>query len=700
MRPIAVDPLTLGLHWGRVALFLVAAFIPLGAIPLPGAAQQPGGATSEGEWHYLGGDAYHQRYSDLDQINAGNFEDLEVVWTWRGNNFDPSPARGKPLYVDGVVYNVVGNRRTVVAIDGGTGETLWTYREPHTIRWERSTRRGHGKGVAYAEVDGRGVVFVSTPAFFLHALDAKTGRHLENWGTGVPLPGFPDTGVIDLLADVLNGWGRWEDYVSSGGTYDPNWGAPAELGHITSSSPPIVVNGVVVVSNSAESGNEQLRTENIPGDIVAYDASTGEHLWKFHVIPRPGEFGHESWESDAWSYTGDVSSWAPMAADPDLGLVYIGTNPPTIDFYGGFRPGDGLFGNSIIALNVQTGERVWHFQMVRHDIWDYDTGVPPLLIDVTVDGEEVPALVANGKHGITFVFNRATGEPVWPIEYRPVPPSRVPGERVSPVQPFPTRPEPVGFLGLPEEELIDYTPELRQEALEILEDFDWGKEPFTPYIHEGNELGKIATINCPSGSPNTGAEPSADPETGLVFISISRNCRCPQVAPGYVLDDPVAPIFTGTNTTAEFITGETTTEWAPGEGNMGCRGPQGLPLWRPPYSRIVAIDMNTGELVWSVPNGGTPEGLRNHPALRGVDLPDTGSGSAAPTLVTRTLLFHTGEPFLNALDKRTGENLGRVELPAPGSYGLITYEHEGQQHIVVQVNSGDLRNSLVALRLP
>lgn len=700
MKPSTGDQFRFGFSRPRPVSSLLATLSLLLLVPLLASAQQPGSSTGQGEWHYLGGDSYHQRYSPLDQIDAGNFEDLEIAWTWRGDNFDPSPARGKPIYVDGIVYTVVGNRRTVVAIDGGTGETLWTFREPNTTRWERSTRRGHGKGVSYAEVDGRGVIFVSTPAFFLHALDANTGRHLESWGTRVPLPGFPDTGVVDLLYNVLEGWGPWEDYVAAGGSYDPDWGAPAELGHITSSAPPIVVNGVVVVGNSAESGNEQLRTENVPGDIVAYDARTGEHLWKFHVIPRPGEVGHETWENDAWAWTGDVSSWAPMSADPELGLVYIGTNPPTIDFYGGFRPGDGLFGNTMLALDVETGERRWHFQMVRHDIWDYDTSVPPLLIDVTVEGEEVPALVANGKHGITFAFNRVTGEPLWPIEYRPVPPSLVPGERVSPVQPFPTKPQPVGFLGLPEEELIDYTPELRQQALEILEDFDWGREPYTPYIHEGNELGKIATINCPSGAPNTGAEPSADPETGLVYISVNRNCRCPQVARGTQLDDPVNPVFTGTNTNPDFITGETTTEWAPGEGNMGCRGPQGLPLWRPPYSRIVAIDMNTGEEAWWVPNGDTPDGVRNHPALQGIEVPNTGAGSLAPTLVTRTLLFHTGDPYLTALDKRTGERLGRVELPANGSYGIITYMHEGQQYIVVNVNSGDLPNSYVALRLP
>ena len=532
--------------------------------------------------------------------------------------------------MDGVLYTVVGNRRTVAAIDGGTGETLWTYREPHTTRWERSTRRGHGKGVAYAEVDGRGVIFVATPAFFLHALDARTGHHIEGWGSAVPLPGFPETGVVDLLADILDEWGPWEDYVARGGSYDPDFGAPAELGHITSSAPPIVVNGVVVIGNSAESGNEQLRMENIPGDILAYDARDGGRRWKFHVIPRPGEFGHDTWENDAWQWTGDVSSWAPISADPELGMVYIGTNPPTMDFYGGFRPGDGLFGNSIVALDVGTGERVWHFQMVRHDIWDYDTSVAPLLIDLAVDGEEIPALVANGKHGLTFVFDRATGEPVWPIELRPVPASRVPGEQVSPVQPFPTRPEPVGFLGLPEEELIDYTPELRREALEILEDFDWGQEPYTPYIHEGNELGKIATINCPSGSPNTGAEPSADPETGLVYISVSRNCRCPQLAAGTVMDAPGNPVFTGTNTNPDFITGETTTEWAPGQANMGCRGPRGLPLWRPPLQQDRRDRHEHGRGGVVGPQRGHPRAHPGPPGAQGSRPPGHGGGESGP----------------------------------------------------------------------
>ncbi|MGE4632538.1 MAG: pyrroloquinoline quinone-dependent dehydrogenase, partial [Planctomycetota bacterium] len=331
-----------------------------------------------GEWRYIGADAAHTRYSPLGQINAENFEDLEVAWIWRGDNYGPRPlavSRSTPLYIDGMLYTVAGERRAVVAIDPDTGETIWVFREPHTTRFDRGMRNGYGKGVAYGEIDGRGVIYITSPAFFLYALDAKTGVPIEDWGTPVPLAGFPQTGVVDLLPDLIRDWEPWETW--EGGPYDPDFGIPRELGHITNSSPPIVVNGVVVVGNSAEQGYNQTRIEMVPGDILAYDSRTGEHKWKFHVIPRPGEFGHDTWENDAWKWTGDVSSWAPMSSDPERGLVYIPTNPPTIDFFGGFREGDGLFGTSVIALDVETGNRAWHFQTVHHDIWNFDNPTAP-----------------------------------------------------------------------------------------------------------------------------------------------------------------------------------------------------------------------------------------------------------------------------------------------------------------------------------
>jgi quinoprotein glucose dehydrogenase len=655
-------------------------------------AQEPG--DQAGEWRYLGGDAAHTRSSPLDQIDASNFEDLEVEWVWRGDNFGPTVDylyRSTPVYVDGLLYTVAGQRRTVAAIDPATGETVWTYREPPTTRFRRGMRNNYGKGVAYAEVDGRGVVFTSSPGFFLHALDAKTGRPLENWGAPVPVDGFPQTGVVDLLPDLVRDWDPW---IESGFTYDAEYGIPEELGSISSSSPPIVVNGVVIVGNVHEQGYYQTRIENIPGDILGYDARTGEFLWKFHVIPRPGEFGHETWTNDAWKATGDVSSWAPMSADPERGIVYIPTNPPTMDFYGGFRPGDNLYGTSVIALNVQTGERVWHYQTVHHDIWNFDNPTAPVLMDVTVDGEPTPIVVQTSKQGFAYTFNRETGEPVWPIVERPVPQSDIPGEVLSPTQPFPTKPLAFELQGLTENDLIDFTPELRAEAVEIIKDYKLGPL-FNPPIQVGHPSGLRSFVSCPAGASNIYGPNSADTATGILYVSSQRGCRAENIVPGTQMDDP-EDIMT---------TGRTISDWA--VANRGdFRGPQGLPIFKPPYSSITAIDMNTGEHLWRIPNGDTPDRIKNHAALAGVDLPPTGVQSHPVTMVTGTLLIHAeginGHPLLHAVDKRTGEKLGTVELPALGQYGMMTFMHEGNQYIVVQVASTteQFPGSLAALRLP
>ena len=650
--------------------------------------------TQDEEWRFIGGDAWHTRYTVLDQITADNFEDLEVAWIWRGDNFGPFPlgvSRSTPLYVDGMLYTVAGERRTVVAMGPATGETLWTYREPHTTRFDRGMRNGYGKGVAYGEVDGRGVIYIITPAFFLHALDAKTGEPLENWGTPVPISGFPQTGVVDLLLHLIKDWDPWLEW--NGGPYDSDFGIPRELGYITSSSPPIVVNGVVIVGNSAEQGYNQTRVENVPGDILGFHARTGEFKWKFNVIPRPGEFGHETWENDAWEWTGDVSSWAPISADPELGLVYIPTNPPTIDFYGGFRPGDGLFGTSVIALDVQTGERVWHFQTVHHDIWNFDNPTAPIALNVNVDGQPTPIVVQTTKQGFAYTLNRETGEPIWPIEERPVPQSDVPGERLSPTQPFPTKPAPYEMQGLTVDDLINYTPELRAEALEIIQRYKIGPL-FNAPIQVGHPSGLVSFVSCPSGAVNIPHPTSADPETGILYISTQRGCRSERLVPGREIDDPDDIMTTGT-TYADFAVLD--------RGDF--RGPRGLPIFKPPYSRIVAIDMNTGEHLWETPNGNTPDRIREHPALQGVALPNTGNTGASITMVTKTLLLTaeggSGRPVLHALDKMTGERLGTVELPAQGNYGMMSYMHEGDQYVVVQIaRPPALPGALVALRLP
>ena len=641
--------------------------------------------TPEGEWRYWGADAWSTRFSALDQINADNFNDLEVAWIWRGDNFGPSVdfiLRATPIYVDGTLYSVAGRSRTAMAIDPATGETLWTYREPHTTRWERSSRQSYGKGVAYAEVDGRGVIYLVTPAFFLHALDAETGLPLEGFGDPVPVEGFGNTGTVDLLADL-------------GHPYDPEYGIPEEVGFITNTSPPIVVNGVVVVGNSNLTGRLDPRRENVPGDIVAYDARTGDFKWKFNVIPRPGEFGNDTWENDAWEWSGNINTWPPLSADPELGIVYVTTDAPTNDYFGGHRPGDNLFGNSVIAINVETGERAWHFQAIHHDVWDRDFPLPPQLMDLTVDGERIPALVQSSKQAFIYAFNRETGEPIWPIEERPVPQSRVPTEQTSPTQPHPTRPAPYEMHGLTEDDLVDFTPELRQRAIELLADWEYGPSLFMPPLHNANAEGKKGALFCPAagGGSNIPGGTAADPETGIIYVASVKTCSGFTLIPGQERD-----------TQLEGQSGLTPVEWthAPVPGGVGSI--EGIPYFKPPYGRITAIDMNTGEHLWWIPNGDTPERITNHPLLQGVDLPNTGVPTHATAMVTRSLLIYGegrgGRPRFHGVDKRTGDRVGTVELPGTTDTAPMTYMHEGVQYLITAVSGQGLPGSLVALRLP
>ena len=626
------------------------------------------------EWRHLGGDADHTRYSPAANITPENFGELKEAWIWDGASYQASSGRATPSYINGKLYTVAGPRRHVVAIDPETGETIWSYREPNTFRYEYSMRADYGKGVAYTEIDGKGVIYISTPAFFLVALDADTGAPLEGFGKQVPVEGFPEHGIVDMLADL-------------GHEYDPFYGIPKEVGYITTSSPPIVVNDVVVVGNSAEQGYNQSRIENVPGDILAYDAKTGDFLWKFNVIPQPGEFGHETWENDAWQYTGDVSSWAPLSADAELGLVYIPTNSATVDFYGGFRPGDNLFGTSLIALDVKTGERKWHFQMVHHDIWNYDTPTAPVLLDVTQNGQTIPAVAQVTKQAFTYVFNRETGEPLWPIEERPVPQSMVPGEQLSATQPFPTKPAPYDRQGLAEDDLIDFTPELRQQALDILAEWEVGPL-FTPPLHRDNDIGKRGALWCPGdvGGVNISGPAAGDPETGILYVTSLSGCTTRQLVPGEEAD---LRYMTDNGTTT---TGTTVAQYAVGTGAGGPRGPEGLPLFKPPYSRITAIDLNTGEHLWMIPVGETPDRIKNNPALAGIDVGNTGTGAHAPMTVTKNMLIYAsqssdGTPALFAVDKMTGEQLGKVAVSGNSRYGMMTYVHKGEQYIVLQTGS-------------
>jgi glucose dehydrogenase len=667
---------------GRSSSFVVA-LVLIGSFGVPGVARAQD--NPHGEWRFWGGDASSTRYSPLDQVNASNFEDLQVAWTWRGDNFGPSPdfiLRSTPIYVNGTLYTVAGRRRTVAALDPATGETLWTYREPSTQRWENSPRQNYGRGVAYAEVEGRGVIYLVTPGFFLHALDAQTGRPLEGFGGQIPVDGFPETGVVDMLATL-------------GHPYDVESGIDPEVGAITTSSPPIVVNGVVIVGNSAHPGGSMgTRVENVPGDVQAFDARTGEHLWTFHTIPRAGEFGNETWENDAWQWSGNVNVWAPLSADPELGLVYLPTDAPTNDYFGGFRPGDNLFSSSLVAVDIRTGERRWHFQTIHHDIWDWDLPVAPILVDLLVDGVEIPAVVQASKQAFIYAFNRETGAPIWPIEERPVPQGNVPGEWYSPTQPIPTRPAGYELQGLTVDDLIDFTPELRAMAEEQVSDILLGPI-FTPYVHQGNDEGWRAAAQCPSatGGTNIPGGPVLDPETGILYVQSRKACSGGVLMDASERDDGTPGGRPGA-TVADFAS-------APGGGFASM---DGLPIFKPPYGRITAIDMNTGEHLWWIPNGDTPDHIANHPLLEGIDIPNTGHQGNATALVTGSLLMYAegrgGRPIWHAVDKASGQRLASIDIPAPVSTAPMTYMHEGVQYIVLPVAGDGMPGSLVALRLP
>jgi quinoprotein glucose dehydrogenase len=449
-----------------------------------------------------------------------------------------------------------------------------------------------------------------------------------------------------------------------------------------------------VVSNSAEQGYQQTRIENVPGDILAYDAATGAFKWKFHVIPRPGEFGHETWESDAWQWTGDVSSWAPMAADPELGLVYIVTNGATIDYYGGFHPGDNLFSTSVIALDAETGERRWHYQFVHHDVWNYDTPTAPVLMDVTVDGREVKGLFQTTKQVFLYALDRETGEPIWPIEERPVPTEGVPGERLSPTQPFPTKPAAYDLQGRQPEHLIDYTPEIRQRALQIAQDNNMFAALFEPIRTFDDPRGPTPMCPGDGGGTNIPGPSVGDPVTGVIFVTSTSNC-----SPNAVMPASESPLDGPTQS------GVTHSAWSAAQGGGGRgRAPSvdGLDLWKGPVGRITAIDMNTGEHLWVIPSADTPQAeqdmMRSHPLLQGVAnldeiIANRGRSFLNPMTVTPNMLLAASvnaanEPVLRGIDKATGEILAEIPLPGVSRYGMSSWEHNGHQYIIVQLQDG------------
>ncbi len=611
-----------------------------------------------GEWHTWGGDLGFTRYSALDQINKDTVEKLSVAWRWQslphGNRPDNN-LKATPLMIDGVLYTPTGVHQAA-ALDPATGETLWVFSpDPADIggRNPSSSSRslaywtdGKNKRLFHNTLDGR-----------LISIDAKTGKADTAFG---------DNGYVVLKEQLTD----------------------RDVPFVGSSSPATVVGDVVIaqVVTYITAPNKQAP----PGHIRGYDVRTGKLLWTFHTIPQKGEFGNDTWEKESWTYTGNTGVWSMMSADQETGYVYLPVEAPTHDFYGGHRLGDNLFAQSLVCLDAKTGKRVWHFQMVHHGLWDYDPPAAPILGDIVVDGKKIKTVTQLTKQGMSFVFNRVTGEPVWPIEEKPVPQSTVPGERSAPTQPFPTKPAPYVPLGYSENGLINFTADLRKEAIKIAKQYVRGPI-YTPptRVEENGTKGTWVQPGYGGGSNWNGG--AFDVETGFMFVPTRNNAMIARLTEA----DPSL-------TDWDYI--RATTISAP--------GPQGLPIVRPPWSKVTATDMNKGEHVWWRSIGGAPESVRNHPALQGLDLDfdNMGYPGVRPVpLVTKSLFFMaesgnlSGDPggkLFRAYDKATGNTVAEIELPSKVSGGPMTYEHKGKQYIVMAIATQEHPAELIALALP
>jgi quinoprotein glucose dehydrogenase len=636
--------------------------------------------TQNGEWQTYGGDLSSTRYSPLDQINAGNFAKLEVAFRFKTEMLGPRPEfqfQTTPLMVKGKLYFTAGTRRAVVSVDAATGELLWMHSLNEGKRGESAPRQLSGRGLSYW-TDGKEerIVYV-TPGYQMIALDATTGDRVKSFGTD---------GVVDLKQNN----DQQMDLIT---------------GEVGLHAAPIIVNDVVIVGAAHLPGGVPKSRTNQKGYVRGFDVRTGKRLWIFHTIPRPGEFGNDTWLNDSWSYTGNTGVWAQMSADPELGLVYMPVELPTGDYYGGHRPGNGLFGESIVAVDVKTGVRKWHYQLVHHGIWDYDIPCAPILFDQQVNGRIVKALAQPTKQGWVYTFNRETGQPIWPIEERPVQKGSVPGEWYAATQPFVTRPPAFDRQGFTEDDLIDFTPALREEAKKIAANYIMGPIFTPPPVSSWpRPLGVLMSPVATGGANWQGG--SLDPETNYLYIFSNSGVQSLGLIPpaggrsdmdyvsGRAADPNAAPAAAGGG--------------GGGEGGGGLTV-QGLPLAKPPYATITALDMNQGTKVWQIAHGETPDNIKNHPALKGLTIPRTGRQGRIGVLTTKTLVV-AGEggfattpqgrgAMLRAYDKATGNEVGAVYIPAPQTGSPMTYLLDGKQYITVSVAGPGYPGELVVFRL-
>jgi quinoprotein glucose dehydrogenase len=648
----------------------------------------------KGQWPTYGGDLGNTRYSPLEQIDATNFKTLEIAWRFRTDNLGPRPEfnlEATPLVVNGVLYSTAGTRRAVVALDAGTGEELWVHSEREGARGAAAPRQLSGRGLAYwADGADERILYV-TPGYRLIALNAKTG---------VPVAGFGTNGIVDLKLD-------------------DDQDIDLVTGEVGLHATPIVARDVVIVGAAHRAGGVPRGKRNVKGYVRGFDVRTGKRLWIFHTIPLIGEFGHDTWENESWVYTGNTGVWAQMSVDEELGLAYLPVELPTGDYYGGHRPGSGLFGESLVAVDLKTGKRRWHYQLVHHGIWDMDIPCAPILADITVNGRTIKAVAQPTKQSFLYVFDRATGEPIWPIDERPVPKGDVPGEWYSPTQPIPTRPPSYDRQGVSVDDLIDFTPELRAEAVKIASRYKIGPL-FTPPVVSRID-GPLGTLTLPSATGGTNwPGGSYDPETHILYVFSKTDVNSFGLLPPsdpkisdmqYVQGSAASGVrMSGGAGASAGADAPASPAPAPAEAAVDKLTVQGLPLIKPPYGRITAIDLDKGEIAWQIPHGETPDDIRNHPALKGLTIPRTGQRGYAGTLVTKTLLI-AGEPaftttpfgrgaMLRAYEKATGKELGAVYMPAPQSGSPMTYLLNGRQYIVVAVSGGNHSGEFLAFRLP
>ena len=649
------------------ALFIVtsvAVFATSGPPPAGGTQAQPPAAAAPsagaGEWRHYHRDLASTRYSPLDTITAANVANLAVAWRWKSDNFNTAPEyknESTPLMINGTLYFTTGSSRWVIAADAATGTTKWIWKLDEPDRVAAAPRRDAGRGVSYWTNGTDQRIFTVTPGFQLVALDARTGR---------PVATFGKEGVVDLKALL---------------------GVPVDLkaAAIGSSSPPLVFEDFVVIGPALEVGSRPPSFKNVPGRILAIDARTGAMKWRFNPIPQKGEEGYETWENGSAEYTGNAGAWAPLSLDEKRGYLYLPLEAATGDYFGGHRLGANLFSSTLACLDIRTGKKLWHFQTVHHDIWDWDNPTAPILADVTINGQPREIVVQLTKQAFAFVLDRVTGKAIWPIEERPVPPSDVPTERSAPTQPFPTRPKAYDRQGVTEADLIDFTPELRAEALKLIAD---GKLRmgafFTPPSLADAPDGTKGTLSLPGNLGGSNWEHGAfDPETGMLYVG------------------------SWTSATVHALTKDaqrSDMNYVAGGGRLP--NVRGLPIIKPPYSRITAIDLKTGEHSWMVPNGDTPASIANNPALKGLTIPPTGAQTRPVMLATKTLLFtadgYRGEAKLRALDKATGARVWEGALPGTVSSSPMTYTVNGRQFILLWTSAQGAGQpaELVAFAIP